>query len=89
LSGFEVEGYFWYGSDGYDWQEEPQPDLEVRGRRLDGDAPALGAPAATNAHTDEFGSSMLTGVTIPTGGYWEITGEYGGESLAFVVRVSN
>ena len=76
----------WY-SEGYSWLEEPQPELEVNGRRLDGNAPPLEAPSATNAYSEELGSAILTGVNIPGGGCWEITGEYKGERLSFVVWV--
>ncbi len=41
---------------------------------------------ATNAYNAaEIGSAMLVGVRIPTPGGWEITGQYGGTTLSFVV----
>jgi hypothetical protein len=86
---------FWWRV-GYDWRAEPQPNLTIAGRRLDGPAPPLmvmtwprrdAAPAqATNAimgHT----SAMLTGIYVPTPGCWEITGDYQGDKLSFVVWV--
>jgi hypothetical protein len=84
------EGYtqkiFW-GRQGYNWREEPLPDLTVTGRRLDAEAPELPATPATNAYTEEHGSFMLAGVAIPTAGCWEITGKYGSDKLTFVVWV--
>ena len=70
------------------WREEPQPELTVTGRRLDGPAPPLRASRATNAFHPSFGSAMLVGVDTPTLGCWEITGRYGGHELSFVVWVA-
>ena len=88
---------FWYRV-GYDWRAEPQPKLTITGRRLDGPAPPLmvmtrprrnGAPAqATNAIIDYTGrGAMLTGIYVPVPGCWEITGDYEGDKLSFVVWV--
>jgi hypothetical protein len=86
---------FWWRV-GYDWRAEPQPNLTVTGRRLDGPAPPLmvmtwprrnAAPAqATNAIMGRT-SAMLTGIYVPTPGCWEITGDYQGDKLSFVVWV--
>ena len=81
---------------GYDWRVEPQPKLTIAGRRLDGPSAPLmvmtwprgnGAPAqATNAILDNTGrGAMLTGVYVPVPGCWEITGDYEGDKLSFVV----
>lgn len=78
---------FWW-REGYNWREEPQPELTVTGQRLDGPAPPLRASRATNAFHPSFGSAMLVGVDIPTLGCWEITGRYGGHELSFVVWVA-
>ncbi|HEY6304957.1 MAG TPA: hypothetical protein VI488_00695 [Candidatus Angelobacter sp.] len=88
---------FWYRVD-YSWRAEPQPKLTITGRRLDGPAPPLmvmtwprrnAAPAqATNAIIDYSGrGAMLTGVYVPVPGCWEITGDYEGDRLSFVVWV--
>ena len=88
---------FWYRV-GYDWRAEPQPRLTITGRRLDGPAPPLmvmtwprrnAAPAqASNAIMDDSGKgAMLTGVYVPVPGCWEITGDYEGDKLSFVVWV--
>jgi len=74
---------FWFSVD-YDRHKEGNADLKVAGRRLDGDAPPLWTSPTTNALGDPY-DSMLTGVYMPTPGCWEITGEYKGQMLSFVV----
>jgi hypothetical protein len=75
---------FWFRV-GYDYRAEPRPKLKVTGRRLDGPAPPLMVMGATNAFTGI--SSMLTGVYAPVPGCWEITADYHGDKLSFVVWV--
>ena len=77
---------FWW-SEQYSVEEEPLPALTVTGRRLDGEAGSLVASEAMNA-TSDLGTSMLVGVTVPTEGCWEITGNYRGTELSFVVQVT-
>ena len=79
---------FWFRV-GYSARNEPVPKLRVAGRRLDGPAPPLEHPQgiATNGILGEQVSSMLTGVYVPTPGCWEITGDYEGDKLSFVVWV--
>lgn len=79
---------FWYRV-GYSPRKEPIPKLRVTGRRLDGPAPALMTPQgpATNVIMDSERGAMLTGVYVPTPGCWEITGDYEGDKLNFVVWV--
>jgi hypothetical protein len=69
---------------GYDSRAEQRPAIKVRGRRLDGPAPPLLVLPPTNAFQGP-GSAMLTGVYVPTPGCWEITGDYHGNKLSFVV----
>lgn len=76
----------WWSS-AYSLKDEPQPDLVVSGRRLDADAPALRFYGATNAMADDIGEAMLTGVEFPTLGCWEVTGQYKGAELIFVVWI--
>ena len=76
---------FW-GSVDFDWKTEYPPLLKVTGKRLDGDAPPLLTLQATNAFPGPA-AAMLVGVYVPTSGCWEITGEYKGEKLSFVVWV--
>ena len=80
---------FW-GRTSYNWRTEPIPKLRVTGKRLDGAAPPLVTPQgpATNVIGDDTGRGfMLTGVWLPTSGCWEITGNYEGDKLTFVVWV--
>lgn len=84
--GFRQKVFWWYP--GFDGRVEPQPDLKVFGRRLDGPGSFVSQPA-TNARHDDFGGwTILTGIDVPTHGCWELTGTYRGESVTFVVRVT-
>lgn len=64
-----------------------QPELSVTARRLDGDAPTVTAPPANNGGRADTGTFMVTGLTLPTPGCWEITAEYRGATLSYVVWV--
>jgi hypothetical protein len=79
---------FWW-RDGYNGSEEQRPELAVTARRLDAPAPVVkrGAPA-TNAYHPDFHWAMLTGLSALTPGCWEITGDYQGHQLSFVVWVA-
>lgn len=79
-----TEKIFWQRV-GYDWRAEPSPKLNVTGRRLDIPAPPMLVSPATNAFTGF--SNMLVGVYVPTPGCWEVTGDYQGDKLSFVVWV--
>ena len=76
---------FWWSAH-YRAGGEPTPALTVTGKRLDAETGPLIASAATNASAD-FGEAMLVGVVLPESGCWEITGNYRGHDLSFVVRV--
>ena|SRR5712691_5981430 len=78
---------FWW-REGYDGNSEPTPKLVVTGRRLDGESPALATPRTTGAkHADFGGWAMLVALEFPSGGCWEVTGEYGTQKVSFVVEV--
>lgn len=72
----------------YVWNEEPEPPLVVTGERLDDDAPPLDASSANGSYSNDMGSAMMMGMGIPTAGCWEITGNYEGDELSFVVWVT-
>jgi hypothetical protein len=76
---------FW-GSVDFDYHKDEDYSLKVTGRRLDGDAPPLEADRVTNA-LFEPRAAMLTAVYVPTPGCWEITGDYKGDILSYVVWV--
>jgi hypothetical protein len=77
---------FWWRQ-GYDWQTETTPRLQVTGRRLDAPAPTVTSSPATNGYEPSMGAFMLLGLELPTGGCWELTGHYHGQSLRFVIWV--
>ena len=74
---------FW-GSLDFNYREEYPPKLKVTGKRLDGDAPPLLTLTPTNAFPGPA-AAMLVGVYVPTPGCWEITGDYKGQKVSFVV----
>ena len=85
--GFRQKVFWWYP--GFDGRVEGRPELTVFGRRLDGPGSFVSGPA-TNAHHVDFGGwTILTGIDVPTRGCWELTGTYRGESVTFVVRVTD
>lgn len=62
-----------------------ESNLKVTVRRVDGSPGAAVVSRPTNAHV--LGDwTMLTGIDFPDAGCWEITGEYLGQRLAFVVE---
>lgn len=82
------EKVFWW-REGYNASEEPQPELAMVARRLDGSTDsAYSGPPATNASHIDFNTAMLLGFQVGTPGCWEITGRYEGHELSFVVWVS-
>jgi hypothetical protein len=84
--GVQSDKSFWW-REGYDWQTETTPPLQVTGRRLDAAAPQVTVSQATNGFRDDIGAFMLLGLELPDEGCWELTGHYAGRTLSFVVRV--
>jgi hypothetical protein len=84
---FRQKLFFW--SQGYSLRSELHPHLTVTGRRLNASAPPLAADE-TNAgwQDDKEHPFMVTGVNFPTLGCWEITADYHGDKLKFVVWVA-
>lgn len=76
---------FW-GSVDFNYRKEYPPKIKVTGKRLDGDAPPLLTLTPTNAFPGPT-AAMLVGVYVPTSGCWEITGDYKGQKVSFVVWV--
>ena len=74
------------GSVDFDYHKKEDYSLKVTGRRLDGDTPPFEVDRVTNA-LGEPRAAMLTGVYIPVPGCWEITGDYKGAKLSYVVWV--
>ena len=65
------------------WRKPPGANLEVSGRRLDAEAPPLGASVP-----DGYGGTFqASGLIFPTGGCWEVEARAGSNVLRFVVPV--
>lgn len=77
---------FWW-SNAFDANSERNPALTVSGERLDGDETFTVADATHGFHSD-LGEFMLAGVSIPSPGCWQITGQYRENELSFVVWVA-
>lgn len=71
---------------GYDGTKEPQPDIIVVVKRLDRTAPLVSSRGGTNAFADG-NWTMLTGVTYPAAGCWEVTAAHAGHTLRFVLSI--
>ena len=68
--------------------KEPQPAITVRGRRLDIAGPTFTAGGPGTNAIDASGEWMLVGLSLPTPGCWEITGQYRSHTLRYVVWVA-
>jgi hypothetical protein len=80
---------FWW-HEGYDWRGENPPQLTVTGRRLDGKVPLLEPVHANAGWTNDVNHPfMVVAFDVPTFGCWEITGDYKGDRLTFVVWVGS
>jgi hypothetical protein len=71
--------------EGYDWRTDDP--LTVTGKRLDAPAPPLYGRASNGWTNDSHHPFMVAGIFIPTVGCWQITGDYKGDRLSFVVFV--
>lgn len=79
------EKTFWW-SENFSISNEPEPDIEVTARRLDGKT-TYEARQTTHGMRDDIGNFMLVGVTLPEPGCWELTASYHGASLSYVIWV--
>jgi hypothetical protein len=78
----------WFSKD-YWSLREPNPDLAVDARRLDGSALRVRADRATNGFISEHQTSfMLNSIEFPASGCWEISARYRTHYLKFVVWVT-
>lgn len=81
------EKLFWWRP-GFDGEIERKPELTVFGKRLDQPGSFVRLPPATIASSPDFGgSTILTGIDIPTAGCWELTGAYRGSTVTFVAQI--
>jgi hypothetical protein len=65
-----------YFRQGYDWLQEKDPRLTVVARRLDSPEKMVWAGWANNGNVANKKSFMVTGLSIPTAGCWEIAAHY-------------
>lgn len=78
----------WWWSDGYDFHVEGNADLVVTAKRLDAKAPPVRGLDPTVGYAEHWhGWAILTGLGFPAAGCWEVTGEYEGQRLSFVILV--
>jgi hypothetical protein len=74
--------------EGYSMTAEPEPEIILSARQLDGAAMVEPIVHGTNAYHPDYGQFMMTGIELPTLGCWEITAEYKEATLSFVVWVA-
>jgi hypothetical protein len=84
--GSYAQKIFWFSRD-FDWHKERTPDIVVKSKRVDTDGPTYALKNATHTILSANTEAMLTGAILPTTGCWEISGQYRGKSLTFVVSV--
>jgi hypothetical protein len=85
---YDMRKIAWY-SLGYWWLREPDPDLTMDARRLDGSGESVRAEKSNNAFIPERQmSAMLNSIEFPTTGCWEISARYHTHYLKFVVWVT-
>ncbi len=71
---------------GTDWRTD-KPELIVTAKRIGGEAPLVQSEKVTAASIGRYTLIVMTAINIPTVGCWEITGDYKGHLLSFVVSV--
>lgn len=78
--------YWW----SYGFRPGSEVHLHITGRRVDGNAPPASISRASSAYAPDLGGwAMLVAVEFPNAGCWEISGEYLGQRLTFVVEVAD
>ncbi len=83
-----------YWRRGFQWQAELNPNLKVIAKRVDAPSPIIEAPPAHGILFDDdeipANMAMMTGITIPEPGCWQIVATYRGINtvsyIAWVVR---
>ena len=84
--GYTQKIFLW--SKGYHFRSDPDPDVIVTGRRLDGTAPSVAVSGASAANVSSKTPALITAVCIPTLGCWKFTAYYAGHSVTFAVVVT-
>lgn len=80
------EKFLWWSQE-FDVYEDETPDLTMTGRRLGGEAPPFQTSEATNIYHESIDWAMMSGVELASSGCWELTGQYKGHQLSFVLWV--
>lgn len=71
---------------GYNWRTDMPSKLKVTGKRLDSNAPPLASQSNASGMGDQ--AFIMSGLDIPTLGCWQITGDFAGDKLTFVIWVA-
>jgi len=66
---------------------EERPNIVVTWRRLDAAAEPIVSERGTNAFSADSGNFMIAGIDPPNDGCWEVTANYKGASLSYVVEI--
>jgi hypothetical protein len=77
--------FFW--SRHWDWRTELEPELVLTATRLDEQARSVRVTPATNAHGSDIRHAILSGLTLTAPGCWQLTADYSGYTLSYVVWV--
>jgi hypothetical protein len=75
-----------YWRRGFDWRRD-EPELSVIAKRLDREASSVAAESASAVFVTSERPAMMTAIDIPSAGCWELTAQYGGDRLSFIVSV--
>jgi len=87
---YQFRDKWWWWREGYNAHDEGKPALEITATMLDGEAPPVHIPHATNAmsaHNPPRWHRILTLMEFPTPGCWEVTATYYENELKFVFQV--
>jgi hypothetical protein len=77
-----------YWRRGFDWRMDTQLELVVTAKRLDSESPLVAAGHASPVFvTGKKPPAIMTMINIPTAGSWEVSAQYGNETLSFVILV--
>jgi hypothetical protein len=72
---------------GFDGRVEQQPEVTVVAKRLDDEMPPYVVSRATNALLPSGEWTMLTALDIPSVGCWQLSAQYQGTTVAWIVWV--
>ena len=80
---------FWWSANWPGMTHEQEPAITVVATRLDAPG-SVRVDHGTNAAADDLeGEAMLVGIEIPAAGCWQLTGQYQGAVLSYVVWITD